>query len=402
MPTRTSNEELFDLNVRHAIAIERVKRGMARELIPLLDTADENIRALLVSTLDNMGRGFNTTTTKKLRNMLNTIGEARADVMKGFKVGTKLRLEAFGFDELNFQAGSVRAVLPFDPQLTRPKAKALRDRIGRMPFAVGTDMAAPLNTWFVNLTRNDRLFLNQTILNGISQGQSLSTIVTSVMGRKGSLSSSRAAANRLVRTAINHTTHQAREVFFQENSEGIDGLRWTAVLDSRTSLICSSRDGDIYPIGKGPRPPAHPNCRSIMTPVIDGTAMLGNRPFVLDEQMGVTRFRQLARDTVGAERWNAMDRTARNVATDRARGRWAAENIGSVPAETTYEQFLRRQSASFQDDVLGPTKGKLFRRGKMSIDSFVDETGRSLTLEELRNQNRALWKRLKLPPPQVA
>ena len=130
--------------------------------------------------------------------------------------------------------------------------------------------------------------------------------------------------------------------------------------------------------------------------------MLGNRPFVLDEQMGVTRFRQLARDTVGAERWNAMDRTARNVATDRARGRWAAENIGSVPAETTYEQFLRRQSASFQDDVLGPTKGKLFRRGKMSIDSFVDETGRSLTLEELRNQNRALWKRLKLPPPQVA
>jgi SPP1 gp7 family putative phage head morphogenesis protein len=402
MATRTSNEELFDINVRHAMAIERLKRGFARELIPLLDTADESIRAILVSTLDNMGRGFNTTTTKRLKNMLRTIGEARIDVMKDFRLGTRSKLEAFGVDELGFQANSLRAVLPFDPQLTQPKAVELRQRIGRMPFAVGTDMSAPLNTWFTRLSRNDRLFLNQTILNGIAQGHSLNTIVTAVMGRKGSFSASRAAANRLVRTAMNHTTNQAREVFWSENSDGIDGLRWTAVLDSRTSLICSSRDGQIFQVGSGPRPPAHPNCRSIMVPVIDGQAMLGNRPFVIDEDLGVQRFRQNARDRVGSARWANMDKTARNAATDRARATWATENIGGVPVETTYEQFLRRQSAAFQDDFLGPTKGKLFRRGKVSLDRFVDESGRSLTLEELREQNEALWKRLKLPPPRVA
>jgi SPP1 gp7 family putative phage head morphogenesis protein len=323
-------------------------------------------------------------------------------VVKNFQLTTTGKLEAFGIDELDWQANSVRAVLPFDPQLTQPKARALRERIGRAPFAIGTDMSAPLNQWFVTLSRNDRLFLNRTILHGIQQGHALSTIVKAVMGRKGSLSASKSAATRLVRTAINHTTNQAREVFWSENSDGISGLRWTSVLDSRTSFICASRDGEIYPIGKGPRPPAHPNCRSIMTPVIDGEAMLGNRPFVIGEEMNVTRFRQLARERVGDDAWAKMDRVARNRATDRARAAWASDNIGSVPAETTYEQFLRRQSASFQDSVLGPTKGKLFRRGKLSLDKFVDETGRTLTLEELREENRALWKRLKLPPPRVA
>lgn len=402
MATKTSNQELFDLSVRHAIAIERLKRGLARELVPLLDTADENIRSILVGTLDSMGRGFNTVTTKRLRNMLATIGDARVDVMRDFRTGTKRSLEAFGVEELDWQQNSMRAVLPFDPQLTRPKAKDLRDRINREPFAVGVNRASPLNTWFVNLSRNDRLFINQTVLNGIAAGQPLGTIVDSVMTRRnGALNSSRAAATRLVRTAITHTQAQAAEVFWADN-DGVNFLRWTAVLDNRTSIICADRDGLVFPIGSGPRPPAHPNCRSVMTPVIDGDEMIGGRPFVVEDDGSVRRFRQIARDRSGEGRWASMNRTQRNQATARARANWVAENIGGGVPPTTYETFLRRQSAAFQDEVLGPTKGLLFRRGKLPLDNFVDDTGKTLTLEQLRDQNRALWKRLNLPTPQVA
>jgi SPP1 gp7 family putative phage head morphogenesis protein len=291
--------------------------------------------------------------------------------------------------------------MPFDPDLTRPQAIKLKARIRQVPFAVGVNRASPLNNWFVNLTRNDRLFLNQAVMNGIAQRQSLSTIVNNVMGRRGSLIATRKAAERLVKTAVNHTTNQAREVFWAEN-EDVDGLRWTAILDSRTSFICSSRDGLIFPVGAGPRPPAHPNCRSIMVPVIDGEAMLGNRPFVVDDQLGVTRFRQTARSRVGQARWDKMTAVQRTAATNRARSAWAKENIGSAPVETTYQQFLRRQSAAFQDDILGPTRGALFRRGKLSLDAFVDESGTTITLEELRDQNKALWKRLNLDPPRAA
>jgi hypothetical protein len=56
---------------------------------------------------------------------------------------------------------------------------------------------------------------------------------------------------------------------------------------------------------------------------------------------------------------------------------------GPVDSRTTYGGFLKRQSKEFQDDVLGPRRGGLFRSGKVKIDQFVDDMGRSLSLDEL-------------------
>lgn len=53
---------------------------------------------------------------------------------------------------------------------------------------------------------------------------------------------------------------------------------------------------------------------------------------------------------------------------------------------------LREKSAEFQDDVLGPTRGKLFREG-MTLDRFVDESGKEYTLKQLREKDSALFKR---------
>lgn len=45
---------------------------------------------------------------------------------------------------------------------------------------------------------------------------------------------------------------------------------WKSVLDERTSKICRSRSNNIYEIGNGPLPPAHPNCRSTVMPLLVG------------------------------------------------------------------------------------------------------------------------------------
>jgi hypothetical protein len=58
------------------------------------------------------------------------------------------------------------------------------------------------------------------------------------------------------------------------------------------------------------------------------------------------------------------------------------ENIGQVPGETTYDSWLRRQSSSFQDEVLGRGKAKLFREG-LKMDEFIDRRGNELTIDEL-------------------
>lgn len=50
------------------------------------------------------------------------------------------------------------------------------------------------------------------------------------------------------------------------------GWRYVAVLDSRTSAICSGLSGNEYAVNDPdiPRPPRHPNCRSILVPIIEG------------------------------------------------------------------------------------------------------------------------------------
>ncbi|MNP80956.1 hypothetical protein D3C76_1791920 [compost metagenome] len=57
-----------------------------------------------------------------------------------------------------------------------------------------------------------------------------------------------------------------------------------------------------------------------------------------------------------------------------------------MSSKTSYSEWLARQSAAFQKDVLGPERYKLFSKGELTIDRFVDDDGRTLTLKELRER----------------
>jgi hypothetical protein len=59
----------------------------------------------------------------------------------------------------------------------------------------------------------------------------------------------------------------------------------------------------------------------------------------------------------------------------------------------TYGDWLRRQSAAVQDDVLGKSKGVLFRRGELPIDRFTDKSGAEYTLDELKRREAEAWEK---------
>jgi hypothetical protein len=65
---------------------------------------------------------------------------------------------------------------------------------------------------------------------------------------------------------------------------------------------------------------------------------------------------------------------------------------GQVPADTTYNQWLKGKSSAMQDDILGPTNGKLFRAG-MPVDRFVNKAGDVLTLDELRKRDAEYFRK---------
>ena len=65
------------------------------------------------------------------------------------------------------------------------------------------------------------------------------------------------------------------------DEEGILYYEFIAVLDNRTSKICQSRDGVVYPMSEKSVgfnfPPLHPRCRSTVAPYIEGSGRLGSR-----------------------------------------------------------------------------------------------------------------------------
>ena len=58
--------------------------------------------------------------------------------------------------------------------------------------------------------------------------------------------------------------------------------------------------------------------------------------------------------------------------------------VSQISSETTYNSWLKKQPAAFQDEVLGKERAKLFRGG-MNVDKFTDDNGRTLTLSELKS-----------------
>jgi hypothetical protein len=63
---------------------------------------------------------------------------------------------------------------------------------------------------------------------------------------------------------------------------------------------------------------------------------------------------------------------------------------------------MKRQPAAFQNDVLGVTKAKLFRKGDLTLDQFIDRRGNELTLKQLASQQADAFKNAGLDPKNYA
>ena len=82
-----------------------------------------------------------------------------------------------------------------------------------------------------------------------------------------------------------------------------------------------------------------------------------------------------------------MSTSAKTAAANRVRKTYGKDIFGSVPATTNYEQFLKRQPAAFQNEVLGNRKAQLWRKGDLSFDQMFDSrTYRELSLDQIKQR----------------
>lgn len=213
------------------------------------------------------------------------------------------------------------------------------------PFSSGASSASTLGAWLSALKVADLARIRDALTLAAAQEDSVDTAVGRIVGTKdsqfrdGVAAFSRNNIRAIVATAIAHVVQWMREKLWKKLSNVI-GMIWVSILDAATTAICRSRDNKVVMFGNndtpegfstlsplGARPPAHPNCRSRMVAIIKGQDM---------------------------------------------------------QIRETFKEFLLAQTPVNQNIILGDAKAGMFRRGEVSLEGFVDDTGRELTLQQLQ------------------
>jgi len=376
---KTANQRLFDRAVRHQVSLLRFSEGQAEQISALLA---EGERELLEKISGAMAAGRD---AGRLEAVLASVKEARAKVISAAGGQLAEQLQGLAEADEQWERQAIASSVPIQLNVAAVPLEQLRAAVDAPINGL------PLAGWLDSIAASDAQRLQQAVSLSIVQGETVDDLVRRIRGTRangysdGVLSVTRRNAEALARTAVSHASNQAREAVWDANSDIVRALRWTSTLDGRTSSVCQARDGHLAPVGgsaldpgdvalnpPGARPPAHFNCRSLMVAVLDGVAIAGDRPFVADARTRAAREKDFRRE--------AKDR---GVPIQQVRSDWADAKVGRLPAKTTYGEWLGKQPKAFQDEILGAERAGLFRSGT-PLERFVDQSGRRLTLDELR------------------
>jgi len=286
-------------------------------------------------------------------------------------------------------------------KMANPSILAVNRITGTAPYTGYT-----IQEWFSGTQASHLNKITARVRVGIANGETLNETMRGIRGSRelnytdGIVKNyTTRQAKTLARTITNGVANNAREEFYKANEDIIAYEVYVATLDGRTSLICISLSTERYKVGDGPVPPMHPNCRSTRVPVTKLMAkqgLIGKRGWSRETKprAGMEKqFRADAKKKIGKDGWKKLDPKGRNKLISERRAEWKQKNIGQTSANTSYETWIKRQPAWFQKEVLGTTRYKLFKKGGLPLDKFVDHNFQQYTLSQLKTVEAAAFKR---------
>lgn len=343
---------LIENFISHQVWLQRNASHEVNDMLPFIQQMRDEVRAQVLQF------GDDNRTRQNLEKLLRDLDDILTGITVDWQEKLSEDLQTLAEYEADWTTKTLTANV--DAEFVTPSPEQVWSAVKWNPLAL-SDKPADLFGMMTGWGGAEVARLVNGVKMGFVQGKTTRQIVKEVVGTGGLADVSQRNAATVIRTALNHVSTQARETVYKKNSDIIERYEWVSTLDSRTSTICRSRDGQKYEIGKGPLPPAHPNCRSATAPVI-------------------------------SDEYDFLDAGAKRA----ARG---AEGGTQVDASTTYYDFLKQQPAWFQDEALGPTRGKIFRNSGISPEEFrvisVDGFGRPLTLNEMADLDKRVADYLK-------
>ena len=155
------------------------------------------------------------------------------------------------------------------------------------------------------------------------------------------------SATTMARTILLSSSNVARDDVISQTS--VKREIYKATLDSRTTQICQYNDGKVFDIGHGPHPPLHFNCRSVR--------------LAIPSDMTAAEFKKGLQSS--------------------SRGPDGKTNIIDYK---TYGEWLGTQKLSFQEEILGKRRAKLFNDGKVSYSKMFTRNGSYVTVADLEKR----------------
>lgn len=364
---KSVNDLLAEESIRHALQLQGYSNNVVRRIMAVLGRSGERLYAELTLALERLDRA--SFTVERLESLLYSVRSVNAEAYKLMGIELTEQLRDFVAYEAAYQAQSLQAMLPavvrvaaIDVGMTYAAAMA-------RPFQ-GVLLKGVLD----DLAEGKAKKVRQVIAQGFTEGKTTSQIVRELRGTKargfedGLMARDRRDIEAVARTALGHMSRFTQDKFVEANADIIKAKVWLATLDNRTSAPCRIRDrrqytvdnkpiGHSYPWGGGAGA-YHWRCRSHATYITRSNKELGiDVPEIV-----------MANGT-------------------------RASMGGQVPESVNFSQWIKKQSAARQDEVLGRSRAELMRKGGMDLEQMYSAKGRFLTLEDLRKQDADAFKR---------
>lgn len=354
----SANEQLLDKLIGHEVDLNQLSNGQVALIVKILNGNDAKLRAALVEVIDSLGTNLSAAAVDAaLAPVIQLNGNTFAAINAELAAATDGLIKY----EIAFQKGAMQAVIPALVQdvypIKAPAFNQVQALVNARPF-----QGKLLKEWMAGIEAGRTASIRDAIRSGVVDGRTTADIVRTIMGTRaeqyadGILQKPRREIEAVVRSAVSHTAEAASEKMFEANADIIDHLEWLSTLDTHTTDKCIIRDRKPYtlighePIGHdipwlaGPGR-IHWRCRSTKLPILKDARSLGIK-----------------------------DAGAR------------ASMDGQVPRDMNYAEWLGKQSAARQDEVLGPTRGKMMREGGLKVATFFNDKGQFLTLDQLNER----------------
>lgn len=366
------DEQIADQLITRQIDLLRFSAGERAKVFALLKKLEEELIELLFFSgrkLTEIGREDKARLLSQAQKAIaDHYGKASDEV--GDTLGELGRLEATATAQSlgNLYAGSIIPALPTETVLKRLVDSTLIE-------------GAPSAAWWKRQSGDLTFRFKNAVAQGMAAAETNDEIIRRIRGRAvgykmvegkrvytfvgGVMDIARHHAAAQVQTSVMAVANQSRMDTFEANEDVVKGFRQLSTLDSHTTPTCVAYSGATWdfkkqPTGENTLPfvspkgsatgtPRHWSCRSVISPITKSFRELG---------LDIPEFSPTTRAATG----------------------------GPVAANMTFAQFIDRKGKLFADDLLGPGRAELWREGKITLPQLLDQSGRPLTLKELRRR----------------